>query len=162
MRFRVLPFRVLIGGVALAAAQLVLATCFLGLLDPPRECPNKDAPCIGLTVRSTGPFTVTFRGRTYSDSGGAKHFPYRVDRVPPGRSELTGSTSADTFSINIHAIGFLANGGALPASLESLEGPGASVRRTEVCRVSYAPAPGTPRPYRLRIQFDVGPGPPIC
>jgi hypothetical protein len=155
-------FRALVDGLSLGAVLLASATC--AILVPPEECPSKDAICIDLMVRSTRPFSITFRGQSYSDSGGVgKDFSYRVDRVPLGQHEIAGATSADSISIWLITIGRISRGGVSPASLQSAEGPGAAVQRIAgACRVSYAPVAGTPLPYTLRIQFDVGLSTPLC
>jgi hypothetical protein len=162
MRIRGQTFKVLIGGLALGAALLTSATCAIFVVSP-EGCPSKNAPCIELTVRSTRPFTITFRGQNYSDSGGGKDFSYRVERLPLGQNEVTGSTSADSISIGLAGFGRISNGGISPESLQSVEGPGASVQRiASACRVTYAPTAGTSLPYTLRIRFDVGLSTPSC
>ena len=135
-------------GVVLCAVTLV-ASCV------PEDCPPRDAPCVNVVVTSTLPFTFIFRGRTYSDSGGTGDFRYRVRRLPEGPNDLTG-TASGPIGISWRGAGTYNYGGPLLESFESLEGPGAEVRRVAgECQATYAPTPTTPLPYTFRVRFDV-------
>lgn len=144
---------VTVARLALHGAVLSAFSLFTSCV--PEDCPPKDAPCMEVVVTSTLPFTFTYRGRTYSDSGGTTDFSYRLARLPEGRNELAG-TASGPIGIWLIRVGTYNYGGPLLESFASVEGPGAEVRRVrEYCQATYAPTAATPLPYSFRVRVDV-------
>jgi hypothetical protein len=110
--------------------------------------------CLGVavTVVADGPVTIGLQGGTPStlQSGVVNYVGLAASTYV-----ISGTMSGRNASFTISRMTSTVAGGPVPASIQSLKGPGASVSTDGACVVKYAATDSSPPPQDFRFQFTI-------